>query len=655
MEHFGDDQFFSAPSTQPATRHVSVSPGPEKDGQSGEPAEASLLVKSINATDSSISPSPPLDKSPPPRESLSAEPVFQSLLAIKHRDSLQIGRFAQKAKARQRPSRMESVAETLDQDPEDQSDDGERSTAVQNHTGQAMESSSEQNDIEGLVGNIQAFHISTPPVPAEPAPTPPRTNNTASSAPICSPGLPDAISPPTSLVQMEIQAIVRKIQTFLAQRHHGNCLLPAHDTSRGVSCGGATGVQSHATTEGPSPDSFLVSTRDIAGILDIVIAGLRTLHDEHFSGGCLTVLLPTGGHAKPSTASGALIPHCSGLADPATTISSVRSAFIHSSADESSRRGTTLRNLRATIITRQSVTEVNWDTSSESPDSSDNEEDLDSESRQSCCTGRKVSSCDTTHQASTSSAVPSRPHSDIFGPGNQRENTFEAMQTLERRPSSTPTKLGSRKRLGEKRTKLPVSAPNEEDIVSFPALRSRTCTNDWIKPPRQIEDLQKETSPTTPTMYECGVDAHSCFPREPVASRTDEDVSPDGTNQRGDGHIAIGANSASTSQPPATVEPRDKKDKRMGAALGKSAGQRRSSSQMPKPPPLAPENALFNKLRHYSFTPLVEQIPETLREAPIPRLLKPVNDVAAERHRRKSGKEMLEDILAREQHPQREP
>lgn len=612
----------------------------------------SFSVKSDEATDPSNSPSPAPGQCPQPRESLSAaEPVFQSLLAMKHRDSLQIGRFAQKAKARQGSSRMEPLAETPDQDPEGDSGEGGRSTAVQNHTGVVMGSSPEQNDIEGLVGNIQAFHISTPPIPAEPAPTPPLSDCTTSSAPTGSSGRPNAVSPPTSLVQMEIQKIVGNIQTFLAQRRHGECPLP----SRHVSGRGSAGLQSHPTTEGPSSDNFLVSTRDIAGILDIVITGLRTLHDEHFSAGCLTVLLPTGRHAMPTTASGALIPHCSGLADPATTISSVRSAFIHSSANDNSRRGTALRNLRATIITRQSVTEVNWDTSSESPDSSDNDDDPDSDSRQPWSTYRKASSCDTTHQASTPSVVPSQPNSDILGCGNQEQSTFaEAIRALEQRPSSTPLRLGNRKRLGEKRTKLPVSAPTEEDIVSFPALRSRTCTNDWIKPPRQIEDLQQEISPTTPTMYECGVDAHTCSPCDPIPSQTDKDPAPDCTNLREGGHIATWANGASTSQPPTAGEHGDKTDKRMGAAIGKSAGQRRSSSRIPEQRSPVPENALFNRLRHYSFAPIVEQIPETLREAPIPRLLKPMNAVTAERQRRKSGKEMLEDILAREQHSQRE-
>ncbi|KAI1387635.1 uncharacterized protein F4822DRAFT_289199 [Hypoxylon trugodes] len=174
-------------------------------------------------------------------------------------------------------------------------------------------------------------------------------------------------SPLDRLVNMNrrgTDAIVSNIRAYLSSRRHDDCSsrasraptanenqrFPTLRTERGVLQGNQTQVNEAAA------DSYLVTTQDIAGILDIVIAGIRCAHQDGSTAGCLSMLLPKEPLLKPVPKVKAIIPGSPSIADPATTISSVKPSF--SMASYSDHHKQYLDAYRTTIISRQSITEV---------------------------------------------------------------------------------------------------------------------------------------------------------------------------------------------------------------------------------------------------------------------------------------------------------
>lgn len=144
----------------------------------------------------------------------------------------------------------------------------------------------------------------------------------------------------------ETENIVEDIKAYLSYRRHR-------------ACDAVSGTRDQTCQPTPRPseavDTYLVSTNDIAEILDIVIGGLRALHDKHLSTGCLSTLPPGHTRSRAGTYKKGIFPQCSRFADPATTISSVKSAF--SAAGYA--KDHTPHNSKATIVSRQSITEFN--------------------------------------------------------------------------------------------------------------------------------------------------------------------------------------------------------------------------------------------------------------------------------------------------------
>ncbi len=74
-------------------------------------------------------------------------------------------------------------------------------------------------------------------------------------------------------------------------------------------------------------DQYLITTDNIAGILDIVIAGVCSIQDDTQSD-CRSLLFPSGTHVKPRLRTqNIIIPGVSAVADPATTICSPQPCF----------------------------------------------------------------------------------------------------------------------------------------------------------------------------------------------------------------------------------------------------------------------------------------------------------------------------------------
>jgi hypothetical protein len=152
------------------------------------------------------------------------------------------------------------------------------------------------------------------------------------------------------------ETIVANIRAYLSGRRHNGCPSRTEDDPAPRDSRDHLAGDRDQSPDDEEANSYLVSTSDIAGILDIVIAGLRCFHDQHIPTDCLSVLFPKNPNTRPSAVSDRIIPPASCLAGPATTITSVNPLF--SPMRQRSVAGLARGCTTATIITRQSVTEV---------------------------------------------------------------------------------------------------------------------------------------------------------------------------------------------------------------------------------------------------------------------------------------------------------
>ncbi|KAI1827250.1 hypothetical protein F4861DRAFT_399217 [Xylaria intraflava] len=263
-----------------------------------------------------------------------------------------------------------------------------------------------------------------------------------------------------------------------------------------------------------SPNQYLISSDDITGILDIVIAGIRNGKDDSTQSECRSLLLPSDTQAKPILRTENIVPSMSAVADPATTICSPRPHFSSTSFmdDPGSPRSTA----KATYISRRSITEINWGSF---PDSLQRD---DANVRETELHIPRVDALrhrefpwllplygSQSHRISWPQPhrVAQRMNPNIIphhGPPDNFENQF-------RRPSS------------QRATSEPFDQYPPMDqckhvnstipITSFPRLTSRSCTDDWLTPLGLFDDIQNTELPQVRkiavNLYNEGVDAHS--------------------------------------------------------------------------------------------------------------------------------------------------
>ncbi|KAI1087214.1 hypothetical protein F5B19DRAFT_81444 [Rostrohypoxylon terebratum] len=170
-------------------------------------------------------------------------------------------------------------------------------------------------------------------------------------------------SDPINIDQQGTEAIVSAIRAYLSGRRHNGCLpqlgvstinenyppsrlQTVQDALRGSSSGRSETIA----------ENYLVTTNDIAGILDIVITGIRSIHRGPSAAKCLSMLLPKETLPKPSPKLKGIIPGSPTIADPATTISSVQASFSITGCSGNHRHY--LDTPRTTFVSRQSITEV---------------------------------------------------------------------------------------------------------------------------------------------------------------------------------------------------------------------------------------------------------------------------------------------------------
>ncbi|KAK8037972.1 hypothetical protein PG994_014739, partial [Apiospora phragmitis] len=425
---------------------------------------------------------------------------------------------------------------------------------------------------------------------------------------------PDSLQPqPNWNASTSTENIVNNIKTYLSYRRHETCdavpsasgqtYKPTPRPSMLVpQSSDAIGIQPRWDN-----DTYLVSTDDIAEILDIVIDGLRITHDRHLSTGCLSVLFPSHSRARAGTHKKGIFPQCSKFAGQATTISSVKSAFSVAGYAQGARQ-------HPHTTQQQSYHHLEAKHHRIIPEDGDAVSSLSNR-------------CGTPQTTSPTPSVLMQRGNGVSGVGTQSFNPPRGENLwLERRPSSTPLPC---KRPAVERANMPA---NEHDIVSFPPLRPRSCTNDWVAPQPGLENFHPEIQ-HTPTLYQCGVDAHRGNTPSPGTQR---DASPSNTDLP----------SSTTSPRNSPIEsPKIPAKKRMGSSMGIASHRRRSTLHQIDQPDQNPGTFLLDSLRRYSLMPLLEHTPEFLRRKTV--VPKPFEDVPLTEHRRMSSRAMLEEILAR--------
>ncbi|KAH8203187.1 hypothetical protein TruAng_002708 [Truncatella angustata] len=134
-------------------------------------------------------------------------------------------------------------------------------------------------------------------------------------------------------VQRGIKDIVFNIRVYLKNSRHDHCLLGSGQTRSTQAEHQNSQNQSHDLSNNGDraanemPESFLVSSNDIAGILDIVISGLRRIHGQDIPSGCFSARPAKDENAKLTTRLDSIVPPPSLLAEPTTTVSSVLPLF----------------------------------------------------------------------------------------------------------------------------------------------------------------------------------------------------------------------------------------------------------------------------------------------------------------------------------------
>ncbi|KAI0846132.1 hypothetical protein F5Y00DRAFT_149532 [Daldinia vernicosa] len=169
---------------------------------------------------------------------------------------------------------------------------------------------------------------------------------------------------PIAVNRQAADTIVRNIRAYLSNRGHTGCSTRTERSSINENLpplselwAGQNGFGiDHPKVSESRAESYLVTTDDIAGILDIVIAGICRVRNDSSAVECLSMLLPKEPLAKPKPNMDFIVPGSPSIADPATTISYVQPSF--SIANCSDYHGHCVDTARTTFISRQSITEV---------------------------------------------------------------------------------------------------------------------------------------------------------------------------------------------------------------------------------------------------------------------------------------------------------
>lgn len=257
-------------------------------------------------------------------------------------------------------------------------------------------------------------------------------------------------------------------------------------------------------------------------------------------------------------------PHAAAIADPATTISLPKTSYINMNPSDkhvyTKTRGLEI-STTTTFISRKSIAEITW------------------------TNGERNTSIDPLRKYS-GSTITTGSASGIASPivtGFREQTTFNGFSLHQYpMPDSLNDAVAHANRTqsnaqaeGEHTWCNTQSKGDKTAITSFPELRSRHCTSEWLKPPMEMQLVETATD----DLYHHGVDAHCGNPsRSSVVFVEDEPQKPRHCN-----HNMFGENPFCTDHEDAAEDrlagcPRSSViEKRLGTSIGTAAHRRKSS------------------------------------------------------------------------------
>lgn len=177
-------------------------------------------------------------------------------------------------------------------------------------------------------------------------------------------------------------------------------------------------------------------------------------------------------------------------AEAATTISLPKTAFATISPTDmqvhTKTRETEVTNT-ATVVTRRSIATIVW-----TPDN-DKSRELSRKSSKSKSSQGQASVPISPGNGQDRASIP------YTGFSTRNSTTLEDLVNVLAEVSTARSSLQSKSSTGR--------------LTSFPGLRSRHCTNEWLNPPTRIENI---VEPPTDDLYHQGVDAHCGVPRPSI-------------------------------------------------------------------------------------------------------------------------------------------
>lgn len=180
-------------------------------------------------------------------------------------------------------------------------------------------------------------------------------------------------------------------------------------------------------------------------------------------------------------------------------------------------------------------------------------------------------------------------------------------------------------------------------ITCFPRLLSRTSTSDWLTPLGLLSDPHtSQQKGTASDLYARGIDAHSGVDTPKHLDMLEE--SPSETP----GPIKSFPSQVIPLQWPRKLdEGPPVSSNRTGSAIGVSSHRRKSTIKPMEARNLDSGHSLLDQLRRYSFMPLSDHTPESIREALPPARTPADIPLLEEGGRKRSSQELLQDILDR--------
>ncbi|GAW14038.1 hypothetical protein ANO14919_034300 [Xylariales sp. No.14919] len=436
-----------------------------------------------------------------------------------------------------------------------------------------------------------------------------------------------------------VDGIVCNVRAFLSARRRGGSsgkpgVAVIDETDAPPSSIQPSPDDPHLKTSVLPEDQYLITADNIAGILDIAIAGIRSIQDDRAQSDCRSLLFSSSAYVKPTLHTQNIIPGVSAVADPATTICSPQPCFSFSDDLEEFERPrsapkTTYKNLL------QNNTHEN--------DAGAEDSGVESPAPSRCLSLRNPQ--DRHASWPLSRRVVQRANIGVSPPPSISSPFEKPFRQSGQRSTSEPIPQRPSK---DEFNRVTPPTP----ITSFPRLISRSCTNDWLTPLGLIDAMENEASAKRRAMvadlYHHGVDAHSgvCIYDALPILEEDPQSAPAPSQQAPPhdcyAHIQDNENHWQSRDDEGYADC----GKKLGSSLG-AASHRRIRARNAHDQRQDTNENLVDGLRRYSFVPLSDQIPEPIRTDWPAQASLTETPLEGDKQTKRSSRDFLQQILHR--------